>query len=99
MFRVERAERRRRGLRRTHVPLQPFREAFERSGLSISQFALRMGYVRAKPNVDQARRALGLRPDSHGGRGKAARPREFTSYETAKRLCDALELDYVDMDI
>lgn len=67
--------------------------------MSLSEFAIRMGMVRPKPNIDQARRALGMRPDTDSRVGRRRKPREFTSYKMAKRLCDALELDYTDMDI
>jgi len=79
---------------RDQLPLDPFRDAFLRSGMTISEFARRMGYVRTVPNIDQARRALGLRVDAD-----REQPRQRVSYQQAVKMCDALELDYTDMDV
>jgi hypothetical protein len=84
-------------LARTHVELAPIREAFESSGLTVGEFARRMGMVRVQPNVDQARRALGLRPDSNSRDGRRGKPREFVSVDMATRMADALELAPVDL--
>jgi hypothetical protein len=80
------------------APVDPLREAFLQSGMSLGEFARRMGYTRTVPNIDQARRALGLRPD-HSGRGPRARPREHVSWDTAHKMLDALSLDPVDVDL
>jgi len=79
---------------RDQLPLDPFRDAFLRSGMTISEFARRMGYVRTVPNIDQARRALGLRVDAD-----REQPRRRVTYSQAVKMCDALELDYTDMDV
>jgi len=81
------------------VPLAPLRQAFLDSGLSISEFARRMGMYRTQANVDQARRALGLRPDTDSRVGLRSRPREFVTVALAARIADALELDYTDYGI
>ena len=79
---------------RDQLPLDPFRDAFLRSGMTISEFARRMGYLRTVPNIDQARRALGLRVDAD-----REQPRRRVTYSQAVKMCDALELDYTDMDV
>ena len=80
------------------VPLAPLRQAYLDSGITISEFARRMDMIRTQPNVDRARRAIGLRPDSDT-RGVRAGPREFVTPLLAKRIADALELDYTDYGI
>ncbi len=81
------------------VPVAPFREAFERSGMGITEFARRMGMVREQANTDQARRTLGLRSDTNSRDGVRQIPRQYVTLAMAKRLCDALDLDYHDVDI
>lgn len=80
------------------VPNTHIREAFERSGMSISDFARAMGFVRTVPHVQRARKLLGIEPD-YSGRGRRARPRERMDYTNAVRACEALNLDPVDLDL
>jgi hypothetical protein len=81
------------------VPLAPLRDAFHASGLTISEFARRMGYMRMVPNIDIARRALGLRPDTDSRTGDRKCPRRFCSWRQAKRIADALGVDYHDVGL
>lgn len=74
------------------VPTEKLRRAFERSGVSKSELAKRMGYVR--PNIDRLNRALGYRPDSNSRPpGVRKECRQFLSYDLAARLCEALQAD------
>jgi hypothetical protein len=91
-------ERRQHWITNNLAPVDPLREAFLQSGMSLGEFARRMGYTRTVPNIDQARRALGLRPD-HSGRGPRDKPREHVSWDTAHKILDALNLDPVDVDL
>jgi hypothetical protein len=91
-------ERRQHWITNNLAPVDPLREAFLQSGMSLGEFARRMGYTRTVPNIDQARRALGLCPD-HSGRGSQAKPREHVSWDTAHKMLDALNLDPVDVDL
>jgi len=81
-----------------YVRVQPMREAFLASGMTIAEFARRMGMHRTVPNVDQARRSLGLRPDSDSRVGVRERTREFVTLGMALRMADALGLDPVELD-
>ena len=92
-------DRRARYVEANFVPVAPFRQAFERSGMGITEFAHRMGMVREQANTDQARRTLGIRSDTNSRDGVRAQPRTHVTLPMAKRLCDALDLDYHDMDI
>ncbi len=75
----------------------PIREAWERWGMTISEFARRMGFVTHRPHVQRARKLLGLAPD-HRGRGPGNR-REHMDYANALRACEALGLDPVDLGL
>jgi len=57
-----------------------------------------MDYTRTVPNIDQARRALGLCPDHSRGE-RRDKPREHVSWDTAHKMLDALNLDPVDVDL
>lgn len=82
---------------RPEVPVEPLREAFERSGLTKGELARRLGMM--KPNVDQVNRLLGYRPDSDS-RGKLRpRPRQQTSYAIALTVCEVLGVDPVDVGV
>jgi hypothetical protein len=72
------------------IDVRPFREAFEQSGLSLSEIARRCGWTR----VDQPRagRALGFHRD-HG------EYRQRLRYETAVALMEALDLDPIDVGL
>jgi hypothetical protein len=80
------------------VPIAPLRDYFLASGMTVSDFARRMGMVRTVPNVDQARRCLGLRPDTNS-RADRPQPREFVSPAMAQRIADALGADYTEVGV
>ena len=91
------------------VPLQPFREAFKRSGLNAAEVALRMGYVRSR-RVDQTGdatrllRLLNLVDSSHtikkGKRyGGGLKVHDEIRYDLAVRLAEAMDVDPVDVGI
>lgn len=75
------------GLRETDVPCEVLEEAFEKSGLSLTQLARRMGYFRQIPNTEHAQRVLGRRGQ------------QYVRYDTALKFCEALGLDPVDLDL
>lgn len=79
------------------VPTVRLREAFEKSGLSKSELAARLGWVR--PNIDKLNRALGYRPDSNSSGGVRTEPRALMSYELAVKLCEAMNADYFEAGI
>jgi transposase-like protein len=86
-------------LEREYVPVGPLRDYYLQSGMTISEFARRMGLVRTVPNVDAARRTLGLAPDGNSRDGMRSRGREFVSPLRAQRIADALGADYHDVGI
>jgi hypothetical protein len=86
-------------LAENYVPVAPLRDYFLQSGMGIMEFARRAGFVRVQPNADQARRALGLVPDSNSRDGVRGEPREFVSPAMAQRIADALGADYQDVGI
>ncbi len=86
------------------VPLAPFREAFERSGLTANELAFRMGYMRANStepkHADSSRiqRLLNLRPGTASTKNGKYYPAHFKyndtlPYELAVRLAEALGVD------
>jgi hypothetical protein len=68
--------------------IEPFREAFERSGLTITEVARRLGWTR--PDQDRAGKALGLHRDHGTYHSKLC-------YSTAMELCKALGVDPIDV--
>ncbi len=83
------------------IDVAPFREAFERSDISLRTVAERCGWMRSatergrtvrRGDDGRARRVLGMMPD-HGGY-----QRQMT-YEMAVRLCRAMDLEPVDMGV
>lgn len=84
--------------RRGEVDIVPLREAFERSGLTITQVAVRLGWTRANGSADGTRvaKTLGIAPTySHGYRYF----QQTTSYELGVALCRALEAWPVDVGV
>lgn len=83
---------------RPEVETEKLRRAFERSGLSKGELAIRMGWIR--PNLDKLNRALGYRPDSNSRTpGVRTKVRQRTSYSLAVRLAKAMDADYVEIGI
>jgi len=68
--------------------VEPFREAFERSGLSLGEVAARMDWW--VPDHSRVKRALGLRPD----RGVY---QQRMTHDVADRLRKALNADPTDV--
>ncbi len=93
------------------VPLEPFRQAFQRSGLTAGQVAVRMGYVRAREKrgdeYGDATRILRLlnvvRQSNTVKNGKhyggTFKHDDMIRYDVACRLAKALGVDPVDMGI
>jgi hypothetical protein len=79
----------------TRVDVAPLREAFERSGLSATDVALRMGWL--KPDCNRVTKALGITP-YHMGHGFKPKHREHLRWDTAERLAQAIGMDPVDWD-
>jgi transposase-like protein len=83
-----------------NVSLVPFRDVFRRSGLTVSDVARRMGVDEA-----QAARLLGTRAMHSSKRGPDGQRRRYRSiqrtarYDTAARLCRALDADPIDLGI
>ncbi len=98
MFPPRQPEQRARWLKANGVPIAPFRDAFYQSGMTISEFARRMGYMHTVPNIDRARRALGIRPDTDSRVGRRKDARQWCSVKQAQLMAAALELDPVDLD-
>jgi hypothetical protein len=73
------------------VPNAPIRAAFEASGLTITEVAMRV-YPGAKPTT-RAARALGIRPERTGRYQKAMRT------SVAKRFLEAMDLAPVDVGL
>ncbi len=92
------------------VPLAPFREAFERSGITAHELAFRMGYMRRNSkeprhaDTTRALRVLNLRPSTASTKGGKYYPGHFkfddsVPYDVAVRLAKALSVDPVDVGI
>jgi hypothetical protein len=93
--------------RRGQMANIPFREAYERSGLSLSEVARRMGWMRSVSRRPQDRvgdssrvgRVLGLRRETPSTRNGGGAYRKYVRYSTAEALCRALDLDPLDVDL
>jgi hypothetical protein len=86
----------------TRVPVDPFQEAFRRSGLSANELAERLGFRRYTPGTGKGDgirvlRILGLRAHHHH-RGQVTCNRTVP-YETAVRLADAMGVDYHEVGV
>jgi hypothetical protein len=89
-----------------YVSNRPLREAWEASGLSLSELASRMGYVYKternilpQTNTAPVERALGLK--RYGQRGKSPRRVIQTRMreDVALRYLEAMHLDPVDVGL
>lgn len=67
------------------VPCEVLQEVLERSGVSRTELARRLGWYKTVPNVPRINVALGLAPNS----GTRKRQRGVR-YSTAARICEAL---------
>ena len=82
--------------RTCEVSTDRIREAFERSGVSASELALRLGWLR--PDSARVSRQLGIAFDRNG-HGSPIRNRGMMSYERALEICEALGIDPVDVGL
>ena len=80
------------------VSVEPLREAFLRSGLTLSELARRCGWVHnGKADVSGTARRLGLEPQRI--RGGLGRKTELIDYERAVAVVKALDVDPVDVGV
>lgn len=99
-------------MRKGCISNQPLREAFERSGVSLSQLALRLGYTRVarkkyvKQNGDisvYTRITGDVMPVKRRlglcATAKGLPPQQGIAEPTALRYCEALGLDPVDIGL
>lgn len=78
-------------------PVAPVREAFERSGKSLTEVAAAMDWRKANGNPDAGRvsRALGMRntgtrPGHHSRSRRDGEPQQTMRSVTASKLCEAI---------
>lgn len=79
------------------IPTEKVRKAFEKSGLSKSELASRLGWT--QPHIQRLNRALGYVPDSNSKGGVRTVPRETINYELALKIVDAMNADYTDVGV
>lgn len=77
------------------IDTAPLREAFERSGISLSELARRLKWMR--PDQPRAARTLGYH--RYHARSGEYLAQEQVTYETALRICRALDADPVDVGL
>lgn len=77
----------------SEVSVEKLRSAFERSGLSKSEVARRMGWTRIKADIHRVSALLGQEPDGAG------RVRKRVTYKTALRFCKAIDADPFECDV
>jgi hypothetical protein len=80
----------------SQVNVGPLREAFERSGMSTRELALRMGWL--KPDNGRVNRSLGI-TQYDPGHGNGPRLRERIDYGRAIELARAMDVDPVDVGL
>lgn len=73
---------------RGEVPVETLQRAVKRSGLSKSEVARRLGWYKRVPNLHRLNIVLGLEPN-----GATRKKQKRVTYETALRLCRALDGD------
>lgn len=69
------------------IPVEKLLRAFNKSGLSKSELARRMGWERVKPDVHRVNQYLGMEAGSNGEK------RKRLTYKVALRLCEAMNAD------
>jgi hypothetical protein len=89
-----------------YVSNQPLREAWEASGLSLSELARRMGYVYIskkdggeRPNDAAIQAALGLKRCKIRGKSPHWTIQKRMREDTALRYLEAMHLDPVDVGL
>lgn len=70
------------------VPVENLQRAFRKSGLTQAELARRLGWKRVVPNVKRVRQCLGFETQTATGKKQ-----ERVTYETALRLCQAMNAD------
>lgn len=80
------------------VPVEPFQRRYrllERQGVDAYVIAIRLDWFdhNGRPDAHRVKRSLGLQGQQNGANRKTTR-RERLKFETAKRLADAMDLDY-----
>lgn len=86
------------------VPVDPFRDRFllgaSRGEFNASDIAERLGWLKRDGTGDSTRvlRAIGVRPET-ARRGGKPHLRKHMRYELATRMCRALGVDPVDVDV
>jgi hypothetical protein len=78
---------------RGEVDVAKLQQALKRSGLSKSELARRMNWMRVKPDVHRVNQYFGLERLSNGER------RKKVTYEVALKLCKALNSSPIDLGI
>lgn len=85
------------------VPVEPLREAFQRSGRTLELVAAELGwYSSGRPDQRRLARALGLAPYQGSRRADGGRPwfvREAVPYDRAVLLARAIGADPVDCGV
>lgn len=75
------------------VLVEPFREAFEKSEMTLTELAVKLGWY--LPDRQRVKRTLGLRR----GRGENKPMQRFVTEETALKLMEIFSLDPVDVGL
>ncbi len=78
---------------RGEVDVKKLQQALKRSGLSKSELARRMNWMRTKPDVHRVNQYFGFERLSNGEK------RKKVTYEVAVKLCKALNSSPIDLGI
>lgn len=70
------------------VPVENLQAAFRKSGITKAELARRLGWTRVVPNLKRVNFALGFETQTATGKKQ-----ERVTYETALRLCRAMDAD------
>jgi hypothetical protein len=79
----------------SQVDVGPLRDAFERSGMSTTELAARLGWV--KPDSNRVTKALGITPYHLGNGHKGLRG--HIGHRMATELARAMDVDPVDVGL
>ena len=78
---------------RGEIDVAKLQEALLRSGISKSELARRMNWMRTRPDIHRVNQYLGLERLSNGER------RKRVTYEIAVKLCEAMNSSPIDLGI
>ncbi len=81
---------------RGEVECRPIAEAVLKSGVSRAEIARRLGWSKSKPDTWRVSRMLGL---VEGQDGYGRRYQEFMDYDNAVKICQAADIDPVDVGL